>query len=228
MGASLTVEDLAVLELANVAHANLITTLGSPTGTDLAVIDLHTLDDLDAGSGGRLLALLGDRGASGALLQVLGELDLLLRLWCVLLSGNSLALVVLELLGFLLAELALLGDQLIQALGGILGSALVLTLLGLDQLGNLLLICIDLLDTASAINVVQLVLGLVADELIELGGQVVLVVIGVLILTVGGLVLVDNVVTRDVDGVRAGIDEESLLLLTNSKLQRLLVVLWSC
>jgi hypothetical protein len=42
------------------------------------------------------------------------------------------------------------------------------------------------------------------------------------------VVLVDNVVTGDVDGVGAGVDEESLLLLTDSELQRLLVVLWNC
>lgn len=136
----LTIEDLAVLELADVAHADLVARLSSSAIADLAVVDDHTLLSTDAI--GRLLALVAlfrllSRRARRALLQVLGELDLLLRLGSVLLGCDSLAIVVLELLGLLLAQLglaclALLGDEVVKTISLVIGCALVLALLRLD------------------------------------------------------------------------------------------------
>lgn len=50
-GEQLTIEDLAILELANVAHANNITLLAGRTGSKLLVIDLNTLNSSDTKGG---------------------------------------------------------------------------------------------------------------------------------------------------------------------------------
>lgn len=209
-GVLLTVKDLAVLKLANVTHADLVAALGNAAGTSLAVVNGHALDNLDTSSG--LLSLLGllsnllllsnSRRAGGAKLEVLGELHLLLRLGGLLLG--------LLLLGLLLAQLglgilALLGNQLVETLSGLLSSALVLALLGLHQLGGLLLVSVDLLDAAGSVNVIELVLRLVANKLVELRGEVVVILIVVILVVraLGGIILVDDVVAGNVDGVGA-------------------------
>lgn len=76
------VKDLAVLlELANVAHADAVATLGCWAGAELLVVNGHAVDDLDTEG---TLGLLGggslgwSRRAGRALLEVLGELDALL------------------------------------------------------------------------------------------------------------------------------------------------------
>ena len=185
------VEDLAVLELADVAHADLVATLGGAASADLPVVNGYTLNDLDTTLG--LLSLLGGR-AGRALLEVLGELDLLISLSSGslgLLSSDSLALVVLEFLLLLLAELlVVLSNELLEALGLLLSGTL-LALLGLDQLGGLLLIrVVDLLDAGSAVDIVKLIALLVA--LILIGRKIIVLVI--LIILVRLLVIGNDIV----------------------------------
>lgn len=226
-----TIKDLAVLELANIAHANLVANLGSSASANLAVVNGDTLKDLDAwGSLLRLVACLGllSRRAGGAQLQVLSELDLLLGLGRLLFRSHSLALIVLELLGLLFAQLGigllgLLGDKLIQAIGG---RALVLTLLRLHQLGGLLLIRVDFLHAAGTIEIVELVLGVTTDQVLHVRGQVVVAILVVrVLLAVGCVVQVDHVVTSEVYSVRTGVDEKGRLTSGDAEFERLLVVL---
>lgn len=229
-GLGLTIEDLAILELADVAHSDGVAGLGSSTLAKLLVVDLDTLDLLDTQGAGGLLSRLLSRllgGGSGALLQVLGELNLLALLGILLLlNGGSLAVVLLELLLLLLAESRLVGSRL-----GLLGGTLVLAL-GLDQLGGLL-VALNLGDSGvlQLIEVVALVL--LAQQSLEIQllltrGEVVVVLI-VVILVVGttGAVLIsgNDVVTGQVDGVGTGDLEENTLLLTNGDVERLLAVL---
>lgn len=229
------VEDLAALELANVAHADAVAVLDNTAGADLAVVNGDAPDNLDTGLA--LAAVLGlllrggllDGRASGALLEGLGELDALLVL--LLLSSDGVALVVLELLGLLLAQLGLvgtgLGNQVLEARLGVLsGALLALALLGVGQLGDLL-VRVNLLDAADKlVELVELV-NLVAVELLQVDvrGQVVVVVVRVLLVAVV-LIVLDEVVTRQVDGVATGNGEEDGLAGVNGQLKRLLVGLY--
>ncbi|KAF1736493.1 hypothetical protein CRV24_002099 [Beauveria bassiana] len=101
------IELLAVLELANVADTDAVAVLDNAAGANLAVVNGDALNDLDTNSSlGR---------AARTLLKVLGELNLLSVLLVV--SSDSLALVVLELLLLLLGELGVvLGNQLVKVL----------------------------------------------------------------------------------------------------------------
>jgi hypothetical protein len=221
------VEDLVVLlELSDVAHANTVAVLGGGTGAGLLVVDGDAVND--TGTGGSLGLLSGGRGGLGggrALLEVLGELDLLVglggRRGLGLGLGNNGggAVVLLHLLELLLAELLGglglgLGDHGVERLVG--GGALVLALLGLDKLGCLLLI-LNLGD-AGVLHVVEVVLG------------VVLILLGIVLVV--GLALAVLVVMRRLDVV-AGKEnavgtrdlEVDALVLTDGDVQGLLEVL---
>jgi hypothetical protein len=221
----LTIEQLAVKKLANVAHADLVAVLDSATSADLSVVNGDALDDLDTGGGGLLvsglLGLLLGR-ASRALLKLLGELNLLIGLGRGgRLLGSSLRL---ELLLLLFAELlAILGHQFVETLSLLLSRALVLALLGLDKLGSLLFVGVNLLDTGDALNLVKLVTELGVVELIKARREIVLVV-GVLIVLL--LVSRNYVVSGEVDGVGSRNEEEDALALEDGDVNGLLVVLW--
>ncbi|KAI6770470.1 hypothetical protein HG530_005099 [Fusarium avenaceum] len=201
---SLTIELLSVLELANVSDTDSVAVLDSAAVTDSSVVDGDTLNDLDTSGSLGLLSLLGGRSGR-TLLKVLGELNLLSVL--LLLSGNSLALVVLELLLLLLGQLSIiLGDELVKTLGGLISGALVLALGGSNKLGGLFLVVLELLNA-----------GLI-------GGEIVLVIILVVLVI---LIIVHDVVSGEVDGVSTGNNEEDLLAMVDSDVERLLVVLES-
>lgn len=218
------IKNLAVLELANVTHANAVAVLHGAAGTSLAVVDGDTVDNLDTKSlllGGLLSSLVLSR-AGRALLKVLGELDLLITLGggrLLGLSSSSLALVLLLLLVLLLV----LGNQLVEALGLLLSGSLLALLLGIDKLGSLL-VGVDLLDALSTIDLVELIAHVIIGVTLEDGAHVVIVVlIGLLIGILVLLVLGDHVVASDVDSVGTGDGEEDPLALANDKVDGLLV-----
>jgi hypothetical protein len=73
------VEDLAVLELADVAHTDAVTLLCGGAGAGLLVVDGDAVDGLDGGGSLGLLSTLCDSGgarAGGTQLEVLRELYL--------------------------------------------------------------------------------------------------------------------------------------------------------
>jgi hypothetical protein len=226
----LTIKHLAVLELANVAHADSVAGLDGTAGAKLAVVDGDTLNNLHT-KGTLLVALvlgLVLRGTGRALLQVLGELNLLVtlgrrRLLRLGLGGDRLALVVLELLLLLLAELLLvLGHHLVETLGLLLGGPLVLALLGLDKLGSLLLlVSVDLLDARGAVDVIELIAHLVRVLVLEARREVILIIRVFLIVLL--FILGNDVVASEVDCVSALDAEEDLLALTNGNVDGLLV-----
>lgn len=224
------VEDLAVLELSDIAHANLVAVLDGAASADLSVVNGDARDDLDTTSS-LLPGVLG--GAGRALLEVLGELNLLVTLGggllgLGLLSGNSLTLVGLELLLLLLAELLLvLGDHLVKALGLLFGSALLALLGRRYKLGGLIL-TLDLLDAGGTIDVVELialVVRVLIHHVLQTGREVVVVlilIIRLVIVRVG-----DNVVSGKVDAVGARYDKEDLLSLGDDNVDGLLEILQS-
>ena len=220
------VEDLVVLlELSDVAHANTVAVLGGGTGASLLVVDGDAIND--TGTGGSL-GLLGGRGGlrgGRALLEILGELDLLVGLGGRRSLGLGLgddgggAVVLLHLLELLLTELLGglglgLGDHGVERLVG--GGALVLALLGLDKLGCLLVL-LNLGD-AGVLHIVEVVLGVV---LILLG---IVLVVG---LALAVLVVVSrlDVVAGEEDAVGTRDLEVDALVLTDGDVQRLLEVL---
>lgn len=229
------VEHLVVLlELADVAHADTVAVLGGRAGAGLLVVDGHALDDTGTSSGLGLLSGGGGLGGSRALLEVLGELNLLVGLvgrgsLLGLLRDNGGAIVLLHLLELLLAELLAVGSRLDLGLGDqgvevlVVCGALVLALLGLDKLGSLLLI-VDLGD-AGVLHVVELVLGVVLlVELVLIGREVVLILVVLLVVLAVGVVRLDVVAGQE-DAVGAGNLEVDALVLTNGDVERLLVVL---
>lgn len=238
---SLTIEDLAILKLANVSHGNSVTSLGSRALSELLVIDLHAIDLLDTeGSSGLVSGLLSGllvltRG-SGSLLEVLCELDLLVRLGLLLgLNWSSLTVVLLQLLLLLLAQGfavgggLVLGHEVIETLSG----ALVLSL-GLNEFRSFLLflVAVDLGDARvlQAIELVILVIlvhQILEVEFILVGREVVLIVLIILILVVGSAALVcgDDIVTGQEDSVSTGDLEEDTLVLRDGDVQSLLALL---
>lgn len=229
------VEDLAVLELTNVTHGNGVTALGGNTLTKLLVVDLDATDLLHSKSAGGLVT-----GGGRALLEVLGELNLLIRLGLLLgLDGSSGAIVLLELLLLSLllglADLALgaLGDLVIKAL--LLSGALVLSLsLGLNELRSLLLLAVDLGDTG-VLHIIQVITLIAVKghdiikvvELILIRGQVIVILLIILILIELGAALIkaDDVVTSDENSVVTGGLEEDTLTLADGDVKGLLAVL---
>lgn len=226
----LTVENLAVLELSDVAHADTVAVLGSTAGTDLPVVDGDALDDLDGGDGLLVLELILGR-ASRTLLEVLGELDLLvglgLLLGLLLLRLLLLGLLNLLLLLLLLAELlVVLGDHGIEIL---LSGALLALLAGVDKLGGLLLILRgNLLNTGGAVELVELVAHVVGIVILATKGEVVILVVGLILIILAVLLVVlgDNEVTGEVNRVGTLDAEEDLLTLADGDVDGLLVVLW--
>jgi hypothetical protein len=220
------VEDLVVLlELSDVAHANTVAVLGGGTGAGLLVVDGDAVND--TGTGGSLGLLSGGGGGLGggrALLEVLGELDLLVGLGGRRSLGLGLgdngggAVVLLHLLELLLAELLGglglgLGDHGVERLVG--GGALVLALLGLDKLGCLVVLN---LGDAGVLHVVEVVL------------RVVLLLLGIVLvvgLALAMLVVVSrlDVVASEEDAVGTRDLEVDALVLTDGNVQRLLEVL---
>ena len=229
----LTIEDLAVLELSDVAHADTVAVLGSTAGTNLPVVDSDALDDLDGGDGLLVLKLVLGR-ASRTLLEVLGELDLLvglglllglLLLRLLLLRLLLLGLLNLLLLLLLLAELlVILGDHGIKIL---LGGTLLALLAGVDKLGSLLIFRGDLLDTGGAVKLVELVAHVIGIVILAAKGEVVILVVGLILIILAVLVVIlgDNEVTGEVDRVRTLDAEEDLLALADGDVNGLLVVL---
>ena len=225
----LTIKDLAVLELSDVAHADTVTVLGSTAGTNLPVVDGDALDNLDGGYGLLVLKLVLSR-ASRTLLEVLGELDLLVGLG-LLLRLFLLRLLLLRLLNLLL--LLLLLAELLVVLGNhgikiLLGGALLALLAGVDQLGGLLLVFRgDLLDTGSAIELVELVAHLVGIVILTAKGEVVILVVGLILITLAVLLVIlrNNKVTGEVNRVGTLDAEEDLLALADGDVDGLLVVL---
>lgn len=237
------VEDLAVLKLADVAHGNSVTALGGNTLSKLLVVNLDTTDLLHAEGAGGLVT-----GGSRTLLEVLGELNLLVGLGLLLvglgllgLNSGSITVVLLQLLllglgqnGLLLGGLALgaLGDQVIKGL--LFGGTLVLALaLGLNQLGGLLLLAVNLGDAGviHAIKVITLLSihgqKLLHVELLLIGGKVVVIlIILILIVVVTALVETNDVVTGEVNSVVTGDLEEDTLTLTHGDVKGLLAVLF--
>ena len=141
------IEDLAISELSDVAHADTVTLLCRWSGTNLLVVNLDALDgpdtELSLSLGGRLWGL----RSSWALLKVLCKLDLLgILVGGSGLGSDGLSLVVLELLLLFLAQLLAIGagllHDLVKGLGWLLSGALVLSLLVSlsDKLGDLLII----------------------------------------------------------------------------------------
>lgn len=224
----LTIEDLAVLELSDVAHADTVAVLGSTAGTNLPVVDSDALDDLDGGDGLLVLKLVLGR-TSRTLLEVLGELDLLvglgLLLGLLLLRLLLLGLLNLLLLLLLLAELlVILGDHGIKIL---LGGTLLALLAGVDKLGSLLIFRGDLLDTGGAVKLVELVAHVIGIVILAAKGEVVILVVGLILIILAVLVVIlgDNEVTGEVDRVRTLDAEEDLLALADGDVNGLLVVL---
>lgn len=217
------VEDLAVLELANVAHADTVTLLGCRAASDLLVVNCHAVDGLDASGSLWLLSLFGlgsgGRRASGALLKVLCELDLLVgSFWGLpllesdLIGSDRLASVVLQLLLLLLAELLRgVGDQVIKSggtfIGTLLGGALVLALLVGLLAGSDKSWCLRLgldLGDAGVLQVVQCVFRVLVVELILVRREVVvLLILGIVLVVVIVRVLVVrlDVVSGEIDAV---------------------------
>ena len=245
------VEDLAVLELADVAHSDGVTALGSNTLTKLLVVQLDSTDLLNAESAGGLVA-----GGGRALLEVLGELDLLVGLGLLLLlllsvllgllrlNSGGIAVVLLELLLLGLSQGGLLGlgrlglvglsHQIIEG-DFLLSGALVLALLGLNKLRGLLL-ALDLGDSGvlKVIKVIALIIILhghevIHVELILIGREVVvilvLIIVVMVVVVVVTLIETNDVVTGQEDSVVTGDLEEHGLTLADSDIQRLLVVL---
>lgn len=237
------IEDLAVLELADVAHGDNVAALGSNTLSELLVVHLDTPDLLHAERAGGLVA-----GGGRTLLEVLGELDLLVGLGLLLglgLNSSGVTVVLLELLllglgkGRLLSlgglGLVSLGHQVIEA-NLLLGSALVLALLGLNKLGCLsLLLAVDLSDSGVVhlIKVVALIIilhghDLIHVELILIGGQVIVVLIILLIMVVVVVVTLietNDIVTGQEDSVVTSDLEEDGLTLADGDIKSLLAVL---
>ncbi|CEI64818.1 unnamed protein product [Fusarium venenatum] len=185
----LTIELLSVLELANVSDTDSVAALDSTAVANGSVVNGDALDNLDTGGRLGVLALLGLLSRTGrTLLKVLGELNLLSVF--LLFGSDSLALVVLELLLLLLRELSIiLGDELVKALG-LLSGALVLALVGGNELRCLLLVSVDLLDTGvlKSIECMTYPLGVEsADDKVLKVGTVLAVIVGVLILILVGL-----------------------------------------
>lgn len=247
----LTVEDLAVLQLANVAHLDAVALLGGLALALLLVVDGDAADVAGALCGGGsglcgFLLLVNPGRASGAHLEVLGELYLLLVAagGLSLLSldsllgggllggGNGLAVVLLDLLGGLGVAVGRgLAHQVVEALG--LGGGalvLVLALLLLDELGNFLL-RVDLGD-AGVLEAVELVIlglvHLVDVELVIAREVVVLLILLVVVLVILVVLLREgNVVTGDENVVCAVDLEVDLLALADGDVEGLLVVLRS-
>ena len=171
----LTIKDLAVLQLANVAHLDTVTLLGGLALAFLLVIN-NDAADVARSLGSLLLCLwLGCVdlwGASGALLEVLSELNLLLvaaggvvllNLFSLLLwlssANDSLAIVLLQLLSLLLAEIIVavsLADHIIKA-GLLFSSTLLALLAGFNKLGNLLLLITVNLGDSGVAHAIELV-----------------------------------------------------------------------
>lgn len=237
------IEDLAVLELADVAHGDNVAALGSNTLSELLVVHLDTPDLLHAERAGGLVT-----GGGRTLLEVLGELDLLVGLGLLLglgLNSSGVTVVLLEFLllglgkGRLLSlgglGLVSLGHQVIEA-NLLLGSALVLALLGLNKLGCLsLLLAVDLSDSGVVhlIKVVALIIilhghDLIHVELILIGGQVIVVLIILLIMVVVVVVTLietNDIVTGQEDSVVTSDLEEDGLTLADGDIKSLLAVL---
>lgn len=204
------VEDLAVLELADVAHSDSVATLGSNTLSELLVVHLDSTDLLNAESAGGLVA-----GGGRALLEVLGELDLLVGLGLLLgillgLNSGGIAVVLLELLllglgqgGLLsLGRLGLVGlsHQIVEA-DLILSSALVLALLGLNKLRSLVL-ALNLGDSRvlNVIKVIALITILHGQEifhvkLILIGRQIVVILLLIVVMVMVVFIKTNDVVT---------------------------------
>lgn len=237
------IKDLAVLELADVAHGDNIAALGSNTLSELLVVHLDTADLLHA-EGASGLVTRGGR----TLLEVLGELDLLVGLGLLLglgLNSSGVTVVLLELLllglgkGGLLSlgglGLVSLGHQVIKA-NLLLGSTLVLALLGLNKLGCLsLLLAVDLSDSGVVhlIKVVALIIilhghDLIHVEFILIGGQVIVVLIIliiVVVIVVVTLIETNDIVTGQEDSVVTSDLEEDGLTLADGDIKSLLAVL---
>lgn len=245
----LTVENLSVNQLANIAHANLVTLLASRAAANLLVVNLDAVDSLDThGRLGRLdLCLLS--GASWALLEVLGELDGLLVALLTLgisifgllsLSWSSLAVVLLELFQCLLRELWLLNislgrlsDQVIKGGAGVefFGTTLILALLlslGRNELWDLI-IRVDLSD-AGIFKGIEIIALLIRQhlKLLIISRLVILILrLGVVdfVVVVVSIIIGNNIVTSEIDSVGSSNLEENTLVLTDSDIQWLLVVL---
>lgn len=229
------VEDLAVLELTNVAHGNDVASLGSNTLTELLVVNLDATNLFHSKSAGGLIT-----GRGRALLEVLGELNLLVGLGLLLgLDSSSGAIVLLELLllslllGLAGLALGALGDLVIKAL--LLSGALVLSLsLSLNELRSLLLLAFDLGDTG-VLHIIQIVALIAVKghniikvvELILIGGQVVVILLILFILIELGAALIkaNDVVTSDENSVVTGGLEEDTLTLADGDVKGLLPVL---
>ena len=230
------VEDLAVLELTNVAHGNDVASLGSNTLTELLVVNLDATNLLHSKSAGGLVT-----GGGRALLEVLGELNLLVGLGLLLgLDGSSGAIVLLELLllslllGLAGLALGALGDLVIKAL--LLSGALVLSLsLGLNELRSLLLLAFNLGDTG-VLHIIQIVALIAVKghdiievvELILIGGQVVVILLLVILILIelgAALIKANHVVTSDENSVVTGGLEEDTLTLADGDVKGLLPVL---
>ncbi|KAI6761048.1 hypothetical protein HG531_001601 [Fusarium graminearum] len=208
--------------LADVSDTNSVAALDSAAVANSSVVNGNALDNLDTGGRLGVLGLLGllSSRTGRALLKVLGELNLLGVL--LLLGSDSLALVVLELLLLLLGELSiLLGDELVKA-SGLLSGALVLSLVGGNELGGLLLVSVDLLDTGvlKSIKVVASITVVTLKAVLELVGReiVFILVLGVLVI----LIIVHDVVSGQVDSVGTGDNKEDLLAVVDGDVERLL------
>lgn len=141
------------------------------------------------------------------------------------------AIVLLLLLGLLLADLLLavaLADQVVER-GLFLSRTLLALLAGLDELRSLLL-RLDLGDTRIRQVVKLILLRLIKLKLVLVGGEVILETIILLVVLVIMVMVIGkgDVVACDVDVVGTLNREVDLLVLTDSDVERLLVVLYEC
>lgn len=242
----LTIEDLAAFQFPDIAHGDLVSTLGAGARSKLLVVNGHALDLLDTQGAIGLLVLGRWRRP---LLEVLCELNLLVGLGLAILSllgfllllllnGSGLTVVLLEFLLLLLAQrrlavrlrLGVLGHQVVKA-SLIIGvsSTLVLSLC-LNQLGSLLSFTFDL-GNPGVLQVIKVIALLTVNaikvNLILIRGEIIVIFfVLILIKRLTALISRDAVVAGEVDGMSTSRLEENVLTLRNGDIERLLAALY--
>lgn len=250
---ALTVKLLAVLQLANVAQLNLVALLGTRTLSDLLVVNDDSIDSpRTRGSLGGVLLVIDFGRTSWAQFQILGELNLLVLLFAVgslllvllgsglLRGGCGFAVILLQLLGLLLAQLGLsihgflslgsLVDQVIQgsALLFIFGRALVLGLfIAFDELRSLVLR--GELNESGIRQVVKLIFFIrVLKNLILIWRKVVVFLLRIIVLGIMVMIMLfrrEDIVTSKVNVMGTGGGEVNSLALADNNVESLLIVL---
>lgn len=249
--AMLTVKNLAIGQFANVTHADFVALFACWTFTNFLVVNFDALDSPRAsGFGSRRFGCLSRAG--WALFEVLSELNLLVALdrhtvfgFFGSLRSCSFAIVLLQLLQLLLAKLRLiirlqrLSHDIIKGVTilKIISRALVLALLilGLDKCWCFIILAINFSDAGvlQSVQIVTLLIIKIKLKFILIRRQVIIPFrVGIrivnLVMVVVSVIIRDNVVSGQVNGVGARNFEEDTLILGDSNIERLLVILYAC